>query len=209
MSSAETSDARISELERVEFSLRNQLREWEDKYMSLRRQNMSAMEKSCELEEVRNTIYSLVLSRFLKTENRVSRYMKGQCFITVRNDSCIDTWIDSRIVYQLFPRNLLLNYPKRIDSRFLRVRIDSALLSFLAGNYTCEVEWSGEPKQIVHYLEIQGCPIDKWHLWVQYPTKRQNELYCEVWKLFSPSSTSIVYLHCCPVSCCQGKQGEL
>ena len=32
---------------------------------------------------------------------------------------------------------------------------------FLAGNYTCEVEWSGEPKQIVHYLEIQGCPIDE------------------------------------------------
>ena len=54
MSSAETSDARISELERVEFSLRNQLREWEEKYMSLRSQNMSAMEKSCELEEVRN-----------------------------------------------------------------------------------------------------------------------------------------------------------
>ena len=52
MSSAETSDARISELERVEFSLRNQLREWEEKYVSLRTQNMSAMEKSCELEEV-------------------------------------------------------------------------------------------------------------------------------------------------------------
>ena len=33
----------------------------------------------------------LVLSRFLKTENRVSQYTKGQCFITVRNDSCIDT----------------------------------------------------------------------------------------------------------------------
>ena len=67
MSSAETSDARISELERVEFSLRNQLREWEDKYMSLRRQNVSAMEKSCELEEVRNSqmschIFELVFS---------------------------------------------------------------------------------------------------------------------------------------------------
>ena len=73
---------------------------------------------------------ALVLSRFLKTENHVSRYMKGPCFITVRNDSCIDTWIDSRIVYQLFPRNLLLNYPKWIDSRFLRVRIDSALIDF-------------------------------------------------------------------------------
>ena len=70
-----------------------------------------------------------MLSQFLKTENRVSRYMKGQCFITVRNDSCIDTWIDSRIVYQLFPRNLLPNYPKWIDSQFLRVRIDSALVS--------------------------------------------------------------------------------
>ena len=27
---------------------------------------------------------------FLKTENRLSRYMKGQSFITVRNDSCSD-----------------------------------------------------------------------------------------------------------------------
>ena len=74
------------------------------------------------------TTYKVVLSRFLKTENRVSRYMKGQCFITVRNDSCIDTWIVSCIMYQLFPRNLLLNYPKWIDSRFLRVRINSALV---------------------------------------------------------------------------------
>jgi hypothetical protein len=32
------------------------------------------------------------------------------------------------------------------------------LLSFPLGNYTCEVEWSGEPKQIVHYLEVQVPP---------------------------------------------------
>ena len=88
----------------------------------------------------------LVLSRFLKTENRVSRYMKGQCFITVRNDSCIDTWIDSRIVYQLFSRNLLLKYPKWIDSRFLRVRIDSALIQTIVQKIVSSVaeKWGFE-----------------------------------------------------------------
>ena len=26
------------------------------------------------------------------------------------------------------------------------------------GNYTCEVEWSGQPKQIAHHLEVQVPP---------------------------------------------------
>ena len=30
-------------------------------------------------------------------------------------------------------------------------------------------------------------------------TKRQNEVYSEVWKLFSQSSTALVYQPCCPV----------
>lgn len=48
------SDAgRISELERVEFSLRNQLREWEDKFISLKRQNLSAMEDRYKVVEAR------------------------------------------------------------------------------------------------------------------------------------------------------------
>ena len=36
-------------------------------------------------------------------------------------------------------------------------------------------------------------------------TKRQNELYSEVWKLISPSSFDVPAL----LPCCQGKLGEL
>ena len=48
------SDQRIIQLERVEFSLRNQLMEWENKYQNLYAQNQMLLEEKCELEEADN-----------------------------------------------------------------------------------------------------------------------------------------------------------
>ncbi|CAB4059475.1 MINDY3_4 [Lepeophtheirus salmonis] len=49
-----TSDQKITELGRIEFSLRNQLGEWEKKYRSLYQQNQMLMEEKCEFEEADN-----------------------------------------------------------------------------------------------------------------------------------------------------------
>ena len=48
------SDAKITQLERLEYSLRNQLKEWENKYNSLHQQNQMLLEEKCELEEAEN-----------------------------------------------------------------------------------------------------------------------------------------------------------
>jgi hypothetical protein len=45
---------KMTALERVEFSLRNQLKEWEKKYETLKNQNHSLLEEKCELEEAEN-----------------------------------------------------------------------------------------------------------------------------------------------------------
>ncbi len=48
------SSQKMTELERVEFSLRNQLKEWEKKYTELKSQNQALLEEKCELEEAEN-----------------------------------------------------------------------------------------------------------------------------------------------------------
>ena len=48
------SDKKITELERIEYSLRNQLKEWEKKYNSIYEENQSLLEEKCELEEADN-----------------------------------------------------------------------------------------------------------------------------------------------------------
>lgn len=48
------SNNRIVQLERLEFSLRNQLKEWEEKYVSLQKSNALMLEEKCELEEAEN-----------------------------------------------------------------------------------------------------------------------------------------------------------
>ncbi len=45
----------------------------------------------------------------------------------------------------------------------------------IAGNYTCEVEWGGHPKQIVHTLEVHVPP----HVEAILPSG-----YGQVWKFF-------------------------
>ena len=47
-------DKKIVQLERLEFSLRNQLKEWENKYHSLWTSNALLLEEKCELEEAEN-----------------------------------------------------------------------------------------------------------------------------------------------------------
>ncbi|XP_059082572.1 restin homolog [Tigriopus californicus] len=48
------SDDKITRLEQVEYSLRNQLKEWEKKYRELHKQNQNLLEEKCELEEAEN-----------------------------------------------------------------------------------------------------------------------------------------------------------
>ena len=48
------SNQKMTALERVEFSLRNQLKEWELKYETLNKEHQSLMEEKCELEEAEN-----------------------------------------------------------------------------------------------------------------------------------------------------------
>ena len=48
------SDQKMTALERVEFSLRNQLKEWEKKYNSLKSDHQALLEEKCELEEAEN-----------------------------------------------------------------------------------------------------------------------------------------------------------
>eukprot|EP00095_Tigriopus_kingsejongensis_P004621 maker-scaffold559_size137194-snap-gene-0.31 protein:Tk04621 transcript:maker-scaffold559_size137194-snap-gene-0.31-mRNA-1 annotation:"PREDICTED: myosin-10" len=48
------SDVKVSRLEQVEYSLRNQLKEWEKKYKDLYDQNQNLLEEKCELEEAEN-----------------------------------------------------------------------------------------------------------------------------------------------------------
>lgn len=48
------SDVKITQLERLEYSLRNQLKEWENKYNSLHKHNQILLEEKCELEEAEN-----------------------------------------------------------------------------------------------------------------------------------------------------------
>ena len=48
------SNQKMTALERVEFSLRNQLKEWELKYETLNNEHQSLMEEKCELEEAEN-----------------------------------------------------------------------------------------------------------------------------------------------------------
>ena len=44
----------ITQLERLEYSLRNQLKEWESKYNALQTENANLLEEKCELEEAEN-----------------------------------------------------------------------------------------------------------------------------------------------------------
>ena len=48
------SNQKMTALERVEFSLRNQLKEWELKYETLNKEHQNLMEEKCELEEAEN-----------------------------------------------------------------------------------------------------------------------------------------------------------
>ena len=48
------SDQKMTALERVEYSLRNQLKEWEKKYNGLKVEHQSLLEEKCELEEAEN-----------------------------------------------------------------------------------------------------------------------------------------------------------
>lgn len=52
-SNAETSQ-KMTALERVEYSLRNQLKEWEKKYETLKKDHHALLEEKCELEEAEN-----------------------------------------------------------------------------------------------------------------------------------------------------------
>ncbi len=45
---------KVAKLERLEFSLRNQLKEWEKKYRGLYQHNQALLEEKCELEEAEN-----------------------------------------------------------------------------------------------------------------------------------------------------------
>ena len=50
----EGSSQKMTALERVEFSLRNQLKEWEKKYETLKKDHHLLLEEKCELEEAEN-----------------------------------------------------------------------------------------------------------------------------------------------------------
>lgn len=49
-----SSTQKMTALERVEFSLRNQLKEWEKKYETLKKDHQALLEEKCELEEQEN-----------------------------------------------------------------------------------------------------------------------------------------------------------
>ena len=48
------SNQKMTALERVEFSLRNQLKEWEIKYETINKEHQTLLEEKCELEEAEN-----------------------------------------------------------------------------------------------------------------------------------------------------------
>lgn len=51
---SEGSSEKMSSLEKVEYSLRNQLKEWEKKYETLKKDHQGLLEEKCELEEAEN-----------------------------------------------------------------------------------------------------------------------------------------------------------
>ena len=53
-SSTSSEAEKMTQLERLEFSLRNQLKEWEAKYEALHGRNEALLEEKCELEEAEN-----------------------------------------------------------------------------------------------------------------------------------------------------------